>query len=66
MPAYNYLVFTYQDWARSSVVSNSASAVDAQQVISACITHQKRRLFYFFDIGRFPSDLVDFSIGVEV
>ena len=73
MRAYVYLVLTSQVQARSSMVGNSAPAVDAQQVFKStfkALTSEDCSIA--IDIGRYQRVLehalskVDFSVGVGI
>lgn len=68
MRAYVYLIITSQVPERSSIVGNSASAVDAQQVFKSTVK-ALINADYSIDIDRYRSILghalskVDFSLG---
>ena len=71
--AYAYLVLTSQVQARSSIVGNSASAVDAQEVFKSTFKALiKEDYSISTDIGRYQGVLehalskVDFSVGTGI
>ena len=73
MRAYVYLVFTSQVQARSSIVDNSAPAVDAQKVFKSTFKGQINEDYSIgIDIERYQRLLehalskVDFSIGIGI
>ena len=69
MTAYVYLVLTSQVQTRSSIVGNSAPAVDAQQAIKGMF---KALINKGIDIERYQRVLehalskVDFSVGIDI
>ena len=71
--AYNYLVFTFQVQARSSIVGNSTSAVDAQQVFKDMFKSLMNEDYSVsVDIDRYHSvsehaiSKVDFLVGTGI
>ena len=73
MRAYVYLVLTSQVQARSSIVGNSAPAVDAQQVLKGMFKALIKEGYSIgIDIARYQGGLehalskVDFSVGIGI
>ena len=73
MRAYVYLVFTSQVQARSSIVGNSATVVDAQKVYKSTFKELINEDYSIgIDIERYQGVLeqalskVDFSVGIGI